>query len=266
MRLSELLSKQNYDTDFTQIDGFLNQKLSVGKHRKLIVGQIRLSFYCLECDGISIFRSSEEIYCIGAGERQISIDCILECGCGSSVAVWFLVESYTDITGQTIDVRVLKRRERLSDKVRLVRGEYTDYADLLDKAERAHRDGLGAGSIVYLRKIFEMITVQAAAVAGIDTNTPKGKRKTFKDLLIEVDAELQIIPRQFSENKYKLFSEISDVLHGNYDEQAGLKKFEPFYRLIRGIIDNIRHNEEILSAINSLGWNAEGGGDGSVGT
>jgi hypothetical protein len=113
---------------------------------------------------------------------------------------------------------------------------------------------------VYLRKIFELITQKAAMVASISCTTDKGKRKTFKNLLTEVDAQCKIIPTEFSENSYKLFGELSDVVHGDYDEEIGLQKFESFYRLVIGILDNINNKTELCAAIQALGWNEDTGG------
>jgi hypothetical protein len=93
MRLSDVLSKP-LGTKFVQIDGFMTKRLTVGKQRQLDVGRIGLNFYCKQCNDLRTFWSSDKLYCIGVNDRQISIDCVLNCQCGSSVAVWFLVESY----------------------------------------------------------------------------------------------------------------------------------------------------------------------------
>jgi hypothetical protein len=183
------------------------------------------------------------------------------------VAVWFLVESYY---GEDIDaekrylnnyiygiaprVRILKRREKLSEQVRLISEQYSEYDELLEKAKRAYRDGLGAGSIVYLRKIFEQIVEKAANTAKISCLTNKGHRKSFKALLKEVEEECSIIPKEFSENGYRLFGELSDVVHGEYDEDLGLLKFEALHRLIIGILENSKNHKELIAATCSLGW------------
>jgi hypothetical protein len=145
MRLSKVLSSPcNYE--FVEVGGFLEKKLSVGEQKEISIGKIRLNFYCEECDDTSTFWSSDELFCIGVNPRMISIDCVLKCECGSSVAIWFLVESYEDdIAISAPNVRILKRREKLLARVRFVGGQYTDY---LDKAIQAYRDGLGAGSMV----------------------------------------------------------------------------------------------------------------------
>ena len=86
----------------------------------------------------------------------------------------------------------------------------------------------------------------------------KEQRKTFKDLLTEVDEKCAIIPVEFSNNGYKLFGKLSDVVHGEYDEEIALEKFSAFYRLVTGIIENIKSKEEFQSAQQALGF-SEGG-------
>jgi hypothetical protein len=260
MRLSDVLSKPP-DAKFVPVDGFINRNLPVGKQRQIDIGRICATYYCEICGDTRTFKSTDKLFCVGVSPKRISIDCVMECvgECDSSVAVWFLVESYGDIVGLAPEARILKRREKLSEQVRLVGKHYADYAEMLDKSERAYMDGLGAGAMVYLRKIFEKIILQTASVVGINANRQNGKRKPFKELLEEVDKQCSIIPREFSENGYKLFGELSDVVHGECDEQLGLRKFEPLHRLVVGIIENVKNNKEIMSAIGSLGWNDNGG-------
>jgi hypothetical protein len=137
-----------------------------------------------------------------------------------------------------------------------------DFSELLEKAQRAHREELGAGAMVYLRKIFEQITAQTASVSGISVFTDKGYWKNFKALLKEVDEKCSIIPQEFAANGYRLFGELSDVVHGEYDEEIALAKFDSLHRLVMGILDKVKTNRELMDAIGELGWNDEGGEDG----
>jgi hypothetical protein len=168
--------------------------------------------------------------------------------------MWFLIEAESDIFSPSPKVRILKRNERLSDTVRLSRGQDDGFSELLEKARRAYRDDLGAGAIIYLRKILELITVQVANAEHISTVTPNKKRKSFKILLKEVDEQRSIIPREFSANGYRLFSELSEVIHGEYEEELGLQKYDAFRRLVIGIIENVKKNQELMNAIGALGW------------
>ena len=59
--------------------------------------------------------------------------------------------------------------------VRINDNRYGEFTPLLDKAMQAYTDGLGAGAVVYLRKIFEKITVKAAKLSmpNMTVETPK---------------------------------------------------------------------------------------------
>jgi hypothetical protein len=121
----------------------------------------------------------------------------------------------------------------------------------------AYELGLGAGAVVYLRKAMEIITKRVAEEVGISMENAKGRRKPFKDLLEEVDGDHQIIPRQFSDNGYRLFKELSEVIHGESSELVALQKYEPCRLLVVGIIDNVRSSRELRQAAESLGWNRD---------
>lgn len=259
MRLSEVLSKTP-TSRFEQVEGFLNNaNLKTGKQKKISVGPVWLTYYCENCQSDITFISGDELYCIGIHERLVSIDCVLKCPrCGTPVPVWFLVESREEIHSLAPEVRILKKSEKLSDKVSLSRGPYEGFSDLLEKANRAYHDQLGAGSIVYLRKIFEMVTIQTANAVGIEYKKYEGGNpKNFSALLQEVDKQCEIIPKEFSANGHKLFKELSTVVHGDFDEELGLKKFDPLYRLVVGILENIRNRKELLDAVESLGWDSQ---------
>jgi len=155
---------------------------------------------------------------------------------------------------QSPEVRVLKRHERLTENAFLSQGQYPQYSEWLEKAERAYRDELGAGAIIYLRKILEDITVQKAAKLGIATKKGNGAPRPFKEILEAVEKTDPIIPKEFSGEGYKLFGELSDVVHGDYDEQVGLKKYDALHRLVIGVLDNVKNSPEIEGAKAALGW------------
>lgn len=264
MRLCNVLSKPP-TLEFKQVEGFLDEKrLATGKQRKLKIGEVGLNYYCKNCTDVRTFCASGDIYCIGVNEHLVSIDCVLNCRCGASVQAWFLIDCDGDISGRAPEVRILKRSEKLSTEVLLETERYGNFSELLEKAQHAHHDGLGAGSMVYLRKIFEQITQQTAAASGISCFTGRIKRdgskerKTFKALLEEVDMHCSIIPREFSENRYRLFGELSEIVHGEYNEELALQKYESLHRLVTGVLDHVKNNNELMAAIGSLGWN-EGG-------
>ena len=55
-------------------------------------------------------------------------------------------------------------------------------------------------------------------------------------------------------NGYKLFGELSNIVHGDFDEMLGLSKFNPLYRLVIGILENVERKKELRSAMDALGW------------
>lgn len=257
MRLSNILSKKPND-QFAEVEAFLlNKRGDVGQQVRLDVGQVLLNYYCAECEDLRTFVSQKNLHCIFVNKKLISIDAVLACNCGNSdVQVWFLVESENQINGLAPRVRVLKRSEKLSQQASLGPLKFGDYSILLDKAETAYREGLGAGAIVYLRKAYEKITIDTARLAGIQFDAyPDGNPKNFKKLLEEVDRQCSIVPEEFSEDCYTLFRELSNVVHGDCDEDLGLRKFEPLYRLVSGILENVKNKDELKAAIGALGWN-----------
>lgn len=256
MRLSDVLSKLPTH-EFKQVEGFLGEKtLGVGKQRKIRVGEIGINYFCGHCTEASTFLSGEIIYCIGVNDHLISIDSVLRCcKCKASVQVWFLVDCDGPICGHAPLVRILKRSEKLSSFVKIKSEAYGEFSSLLDWAERAYRENFGAGSVVYLRKAFEKITAQVADTMEIGySRYESGNPRNFRVLLEKVDGKNPIIPEEFSKDGYKLFRELSDIIHGEYDEEEGLKKFKPLYRLVTGILEKVRNSKEFQNATMLLGW------------
>ena len=162
----------------------------------------------------------------------------------------FLIEIENSITDNLPEVRILKKYINKFDNVKLINNIYGEYTDKLERANIAFNANLGAGSIIYLRKVFELIIEKAREEAGISKykDENENKRKTFKELLKEVNKKCNIIPEEFSKNKYDLFSKLSDIIHGEYNENSAIEKFDAFYRLITGILDNIKNREELIDA------------------
>lgn len=262
MRLSDVLSKPPKQ-EFVQTDGFLiNKKGAIGQQVTLAVGKVMLNYYCSGCEDIRTFTSKGKLTCVFVNKHIVSIDSVLSCGCGANVQAWFLVECEEDICGQAPRIRIIKRSEKLSNLVKINNERYGDYSGLLEKAERAFREDLGAGSIVYLRKAFEKVTVQTAKALGIKYKMHvDGNPMNFRALLEEVDKKSSIVPREFSNNRYKLFRELSGVVHGDYDENQGLKKYEPLHRLVTGILDNVSNSQQLSDAVITLGWEENTGGE-----
>ena len=237
--------------------------LQNGDFVEIDAGRIALNFYCKKCEDSRTFMSPDRLHALIINENLISIDSFLQCPvCKTEIQVWFLLE-VKDMFTEEPKVKILKRTEKLSKNVSELReNSFGIYTDLLEKAMRASREGFGAGAIIYLRKVFEQVTSEAAKASNISTtyinSNGKEKRKNFKDLLTEVDTKCAIVPIEFSNNRYKLFGKLSDVVHGEYDEEIALEKFSAFYRLVTGIIENIKSKEEFQSAQQALGL-SEGG-------
>lgn len=258
MRLSDILSKPP-SKEYEQIEGFLDdKKLPISALRTVKVGNIGINFFCKKCKDTRTFICDKKIQAMGINKNLVSIDCVLQCPlCKTTVPVWFLIESCEEIHSHTPSVRVIKYSNKLSEEV-CIHQTFLKYAEMLDKSEKAYREGLGAGSAVYLRKLFEKITVDIAQIKKIDTKNQKNHRKKFQDLLKEVDKVAHIVPKEFSENGYQLFGELSNVLHNDYSEKDALEKYEALKRLVIGILDNVKNNSEIMLAIEQLGWNNGG--------
>lgn len=260
MTLGDVLSKTPID-EYKQVEGFLlNKKGKIGQQEKLTNCNIALNYYCNNCDDIRTFCSVGNISCIFESKTLISIDGILSCNCGTTVRVWFLVESRNDITLAAPEIRILKRTEKFSENVSLIDRGYGDFTEFLEKSKRAAREGFGAGSIVYLRKVFERIITQTAEAANppIETKKSNGNPKPFNQILNPVKEHCDIIPSEFAEDGYKLFGELSDVVHGDYAEEEALLKFDAFYRLVTGVLEKIKTNRELMAAIGTLGWHSGG--------
>ncbi|MBU8859230.1 MULTISPECIES: type I restriction-modification system subunit M [unclassified Micromonospora] len=193
---------------------------------------------------------------LGVGDRVVSIDACLKCPvCQAAIEAWFLVVSRDELDGPAPTVRLeryVDNRRGMASRVGVGAG---DFDDLLERAQLAYEVQLGAGSMVYLRKIFEAITNQVADIAGIPTIGNNGGRKPFRNLLREVDAQHHIIPLAFSSDGYKLFSELSEIVHGNSSEEVALQKYHPCRSLVIGIIQNVASDQEMKRAIDALGWN-----------
>lgn len=154
-------------------------------------------------------------------------------------------------------VRVIKRSIRYTENIHPLHSAYSEYGELLEKAEIAYREGLGAGSIIYLRKIFEMVTDGIADANGINVLGSNGKKVNFKERLDRVKNQVDFIPKEFSDDGYRLFGELSDVVHGEFDEEEGLKKYQTLKRLVVGVLDNIKNRADFAEARVKLGWNEE---------
>ncbi|MBL8776855.1 MAG: hypothetical protein JNK12_13020 [Acidimicrobiales bacterium] len=258
MRLSEVLNRAP-DTSRTQVENFLgSRKVSWGAQRLITAGRVVRNHFCLACGDTRSFVSGEKLSCLVAGEQVLSIDVALRCsGCGSGAEAWFLIGCGDDLYSPAPEVYLQRFTENRRDLAGAQGLRIEQIDDLFERAQIAFDDRLGAGAMIYLRKIFESLTMEAAVAAGIATTHPNGRRKNFRLLLQEVDGQARIIPTEFAENGYTLFAELSNVIHGDADEAEALEKYDPCRRLILGVVSNVRNRSEFAAAIATLGWEGD---------
>ena len=300
MRLSSVLSDYTSNTP-TKIDSFINKDkyidinddvseddikdrevLSCGNFIELDIGSIILNFFCKKKnDNISFtsqsrspsFAVENKLHCLVITNQLISMDCVLKCfdyddncrDCSSVLQVWFLIKA-DDIFSNSPTVNILSYNFKLPTPVNFIYKNEDDFSELLHKAEIAYNEGLGAGSIVYLRTIFEKITYQVGIDANANIYKPNGKFKPFEQVLEAVDKQCSIIPMEYSANGYQLFRKLSEIIHGRgrHDEQSTLEQYTALKCLVEGILykvekqkTEIMSNEAIKSALDSIGFTDE---------
>lgn len=137
----------------------------------------------------------------------------------------------------------------------VVSSDVGPFQDYLSKAELAYQSDLGAGSIIYLRKIFETIIRQVADSTEIKyCLRDDGEPWSYMNLLSKIEDTQPIIPSAFRENRKDLYGELSHIVHGKLREAEALEKYAALRRLVIGIIENIRNNAEFRDAKKALGW------------
>ena len=285
MRLSTRLSDKN--KNFGEIESFIDwgkytispeeeseelQLISDGDFIEIQIGKISLPFYSTQCNDCVNFDSPLKLHCLIVNKSMVSIDCELHCtaydknnslckNCNHCVQAWFLVEA-DDIFASSPKINVIKQNFKLPENIKLPIETEDKFTEWLAKAEIAHKERLGAGAIIYLRSILERITIEVGDSAGVEIRKRSGSMKSFEQVIAAVDNECSIVPAIYSENGYELFRRLSNIAHGNSDEETALNEFEPLRRLVVGIMDNIRkkeeeikNNAEIKAALEAIGFN-----------
>lgn len=259
MRISDVLGME-HDSNDHQVEGFLGKSpMKPGTSRKIKAGKVGRNYYCPHCRSNRTFTSIEELTCLFENEHLVSIDTVLSCptcppNAPTNVEAWFLIGCRDTVLSASPTVYLLQCSERLTGGICYPRESRKEFADLLEKADRAYSNQLGAGAVIYLRKIFEKVTFQTATACGIKITNQKNKRIPFRNTLEKVNKQHPIIPEEFSRNGYRLFGDLSDVIHGDFDENVALTKYESFRRLVCGVLDNISNSKELSQAVTRLGW------------
>lgn len=288
MRLSSRLSDR--DKNHGEVESFIDSErytsikedatdgivyISSGDFIEIKIGTINLPFYSTICQDSNSFISPKKLHCLIINEKMISIDCQLKCTdydkenskcrqCNPDIQAWFLIEA-DDIFANNPNVHLVKQNFKLPENIKLPVEMDDKYSEWLAKAEIAYKERLGAGAIIYLRSAFEKITQEVGLSAGVTIKNDKDKFLNFREVLQRVDSECSIIPPIYAENGYELFSRLSEIAHGNSDEETALKEYDALKRLVFGIIENVRrknkelkNNAEIKKALIDAGFVSEG--------
>lgn len=284
MRLSSRLSDR--DKNHGEVESFIDSErytsikedatdgivyISSGDFIEIKIGTINLPFYSTICQDSNSFISPKKLHCLIINEKMISIDCQLKCTdydkenskcrhCNPDIQAWFLIEA-DDIFACNPNVHLVKQNFKLPENIKLPVEMDDKYSEWLAKAEIAYKERLGAGAIIYLRSAFEKITQEVGLSAGVTIKNDKDKFLNFREALQRVDSECSIIPPIYAENGYELFSRLSEIAHGNSDEETALKEYDALKRLVFGIIENVRrknkelkNNAEIKKALIDAGF------------
>lgn len=284
MRLSSRLSDR--DKNHGEVESFIDSErytsikedatdgivyISSGDFIEIKIGTINLPFYSTICQDSNSFISPKKLHCLIINEKMISIDCQLKCTdydkenskcrqCNPDIQAWFLIEA-DDIFANNPNVHLVKQNFKLPENIKLPVEMDDKYSEWLAKAEIAYKERLGAGAIIYLRSAFEKITQEVGLSAGVIIKNDKDKFLNFREVLQRVDSECSIIPPIYAENGYELFSRLSEIAHGNSDEETALKEYDALKRLVFGIIENVRrknkelkNNAEIKKALIDAGF------------
>ena len=287
MRLSTRISDKSKNNG--EIDSFIDWKkytissedeseglqlISDGDFIEIEIGKITIPFYSTKCNDCVNFESPLNLHCLIINKSTISIDCELQCtaynkghskcrNCDHCVQAWFLVGA-DNIFARTPKVYIIKQNFKLSEHIKLPVEIEDRFKVWLEKAEIAYKERLGAGSVIYLRSVLEQITIKVGNDAGVDIYLSNGRSKPFNQILQAVDSQCSIIPIIYSDNGYNLFRRLSDIAHGNADEETALREYEPLRRLVIGILENIekkeeeiKNNTEIRAALKAIGFSNE---------
>lgn len=251
------------------------QLISTDDFLEIQIGTIMLPFYSTICRDSVSFVSPRKLHCLIINETMISIDCQLQCmdydennssckNCNHCVQAWFLVGA-DDIFAATPNIHIIKQNFKLPENIKLPVETEDKFVEWLTKAEIAYKERLGAGAIIYLRSILERITIEVGDNAGVAIRKQNGNIKPFEQVIAAVDKECSIIPVIYSDNGYDLFRRLSNIAHGNSDEETALKEYDHLRRLVVGIMDNvkkkeeeIKNNVEIQKALNAIGFSNGG--------
>lgn len=261
-----------YDPEETMVD---EERIPVenGTVIDIDIGTLVVPFHCAHRNDNVTYKSSIQ-HCLVINNKILSIDCMLECidcdtckDCQRTIQAWFLVEA-DNVFSDMPNVRILKYNFKVPEDIKFLYETSGIYSEWFAKADYAYKENLGAGSVIYLRTIFECITKELGNIEGLEIYKTNGNLKPFVDVLAAVDEKCAIIPDLYKKDGYNLFRKLSNIAHGNASEQEALENYPQLRRLVQGIVDNInkrreeiKNNEEIKKALVKVGFDCNCNGE-----
>lgn len=257
-------------------------ELNEGDFIEIAIGKIFFPLYSSLCDDTVLFNSPSKLHCLIISNKMISIDCQMKCDdynpknprcsqCVPYVQAWFLVEM-DDVFSNQPTVKAIKKNYKMPPHIKLPVETEDKYTVWLARAEMAYNERLGAGAAIYLRAVFESLVHEIGEENGIEktfiNKWNKEQYKNFEQYLISVDSVCKIIPEQYSQNGYEIFRKLSNIAHGNSDEDTALAEFTALKCLVVAIVENvkrkraeIKNNQEIQKALKAIGFVERGEDD-----
>lgn len=274
MRLSTILSEY-YNNQIREVESIIDkdkyfdpEEDIADENRKPVyngtildidIGTIVIHFFCsTRNDTVTYKTQSHVIHCLVINSKVISIDCSLDCietdacNCTKSIQAWFLIDA-DNIFSDKPNVRIIKYNFKLPENIKFMYETTDCYSEWFAKADYAYRERLGAGAVIYLRTIFEKLTKSLGDSENInEIYKSNGHIKPFEQILAVVDEKCSIIPDLYKKNGYELFRKLSDIAHGNQDEQTALDNYPNLRRLVQGVVDNVQNKRDELYANKEL--------------
>ena len=274
-QVESLIDRDKYYDPEEDIADEYREAVENGSIIELDIGTLILHFFCVAKNDNVTYKSTIQ-HCLVVNNRILSIDCILECidcnsckNCQRTIQAWFLIEA-DNIFSDKPSVRILKYNFKVPEDIKFFYETSDIYAEGFAKADYAYREKLGAGSVIYLRTIFESITKELGNLEGLQIYKANGNLKPFIEVLSTVDEKCAIIPDLYKQDGYNLFKKLSNIAHGNASEQEALEYYPELRRLVKGILDNInrqkeeiRNNKEIREALTKIGFGCSYSGIGA---
>lgn len=249
------MTKNNYPTMpkpnafFLEVPLYKKFKMNAQKTLELLNFDGSLDLYCLDCGKISVFNSNVEPYptlatspTLTAGEvpHQIQIPLFFE--------IPFICSRDKDHRAifyfGTNNNSICKIGE-FPSKADAFSGDIQKYKKMLGKeqlslqlAKQLYSQNFGAGSFVYLRRIFENVVVERVATrkySGAQSWDFQVWKKTNRTMESKLKDLAEVLPRFI--NNQELFRVLSAAVH-EHDEATCLQYFTIIEKAVTEILDD----------------------------